>query len=210
VAAAPVAIEPIGSVSVSVYAFRYSKHQWRAHVLLSLAAAVANAGGMGGLGAVTTRPDGILEWAKEYRAQSNGSVQINLWIPDPAPARDQSAERRVREFLFQWGPSVPSGYDRFWREADIPTNGIKAVAAEPGGADEFAGRSVARALADELGFDRRSLCASRGWRRSALTDDRPDAGDSGECQRGMKSPRLRLSHRLEGYSAQEAPENGDW
>jgi nitronate monooxygenase len=73
----------------------------------SLAAAVANAGGMGALGAVTTGPDGILEWAKEYRAQSNGSFQINLWIPDPAPARDQSAELRVREFLSQWGPSLP-------------------------------------------------------------------------------------------------------
>lgn len=73
----------------------------------SLAAAVANAGGMGALGAVTTRPNGILEWAKEYRAQSNGSFQINLWIPDPAPIRDKSAELRVRKFLSQWGPSVP-------------------------------------------------------------------------------------------------------
>jgi hypothetical protein len=45
--------------------------------------------------------------------------------------------------------------DHFWREADIPTNGIKAVAAEPSGADEFADRGVARELADELGFDRR-------------------------------------------------------
>src|SRR4030088_163888 len=100
--------------------------------------------------------------------------------------------------------------DRFWREADIPTNGIKAVAAEPGGADEFADRGVVRELADELGFDRRPLRTSRGWRRSALTDDRPDAGGSSECQRGMKSPRLRLSHRPKGYASQEAPENGDW
>ncbi len=72
----------------------------------SLAAAVANAGGMGALGAITTRPDGILEWAKEYRAQSNGSFQINLWIPDPAPTRDRPAELRVREFLSQRGPVV--------------------------------------------------------------------------------------------------------
>jgi para-nitrobenzyl esterase len=70
--------------------------------------------------------------------------------------------------------------------------------------------SVARELADALGFDRRPLRASRGWRRSALTDDRPDAGGSGECQRRMKSPRLRLSHRPKGYAAQEAPEKGDW
>jgi hypothetical protein len=51
------------------------------------------------------------------------------------------------------------GKDRFWREADIPTNGIKAVAAEP---DEFADRGIIRELADELGFDRRPLRASRG------------------------------------------------
>ena len=28
----------------------------------------------------------------------------------------------------------------FWREADIPTNGLKVVAAEPGGSDQLAAR----------------------------------------------------------------------
>jgi nitronate monooxygenase len=46
-------------------------------------------------------------WAAQFRGQSNGSFQINLWVPDPEPLRDAEAERRVREFLGQWGPPVP-------------------------------------------------------------------------------------------------------
>jgi nitronate monooxygenase len=72
-----------------------------------LAAAVANAGGMGGLGALTTTPDGIAEWARQFRDGSNGSFQINLWVPDPPPARDAAHEARARAFLAQWGPDVP-------------------------------------------------------------------------------------------------------
>jgi nitronate monooxygenase len=72
-----------------------------------LAAAVANAGGMGGLGALMTAPDGIGDWARQFRDQSNGSFQINLWVPDPAPLRDAAHEARVRAFLAQWGPEVP-------------------------------------------------------------------------------------------------------
>jgi nitronate monooxygenase len=74
----------------------------------SLASAVANAGGMGGFGALTTPPDGIASWAREFRDQSNGGFQINLWIPDPPPVRDTEHERQVREFLTQWGPPVPA------------------------------------------------------------------------------------------------------
>ena len=75
---------------------------------VGLAVAVANAGGMGGLGALTTAPDGIDAWARQFRTQSNGSLQINLWIPDPPPARDPAHETRVREFLGRWGPPVPA------------------------------------------------------------------------------------------------------
>ncbi len=74
----------------------------------SLAAAVANAGGMGGLGALMTMPDGIAAWATEFRSGSNGTFQINLWVPDPPPVRDSDAEARVRSFLGQWGPPVPA------------------------------------------------------------------------------------------------------
>lgn len=74
---------------------------------VGLAAAVANAGGMGGLGALTTTPDGIAAWGAQFRGQSNGGFQINLWVPDPPPVRDPEHEERVREFLGQWGPPVP-------------------------------------------------------------------------------------------------------
>lgn len=72
-----------------------------------LAVAVADAGGMGGLGALTLAPAGIADWAHAFRSRSNGSFQINLWVPDPAPARDPASETRVREFLETWGPAVP-------------------------------------------------------------------------------------------------------
>jgi len=76
-----------------------------------LASAVANAGGMGGLGALTTSPDGITAWVRQFRDQSNGGFQINLWIPDPPPVRDPERERDVREFLGQWGPVPPEAGD---------------------------------------------------------------------------------------------------
>jgi nitronate monooxygenase len=63
---------------------------------------------MGGLGALTTSADGIASWVREFRDQSNGGFQINLWIPDPPPVRDLEREREVREFLGQWGPPVPA------------------------------------------------------------------------------------------------------
>jgi nitronate monooxygenase len=73
----------------------------------SLSIAVANAGGMGAMGALVTPPAGIRAWAQEFRSQSAGPFQLNLWIPDPAPQRDATAEARVREFLARWGPPVP-------------------------------------------------------------------------------------------------------
>lgn len=72
----------------------------------SLSAAVANAGGMGACGAVLMKPDAITGWAEEFRQQSDGPFQINLWIPDPAPVRDRNAEERQRNFLSLWGPAV--------------------------------------------------------------------------------------------------------
>ena len=74
----------------------------------SLAIAVANAGSMGAMGALLTTPEGIREWASEFRSQSNGSFQLNIWIPDPPPQRDRSGETRVRDFLATWGPTVPA------------------------------------------------------------------------------------------------------
>lgn len=73
---------------------------------VSLSAAVANAGGMGAMGALLSPPDKIAAWAKEFRAASNGSFQLNLWIPDRPPARDAEREARLRAFLADWGPPV--------------------------------------------------------------------------------------------------------
>lgn len=73
---------------------------------VSLSAAVANAGGMGACGALLMQPEAIRGWAEEFRQQSQGEFQINLWIPGRPPARDEAAERRVRDFLGAWGPPV--------------------------------------------------------------------------------------------------------
>src|SRR5579862_6769426 len=73
----------------------------------SLAIAVANAGGMGAMGALMTPPAGIRSWVQEFRSKSGGPFQLNVWIPDPKPGRDPDAEERIRKFLEAWGPPVP-------------------------------------------------------------------------------------------------------
>jgi len=72
----------------------------------SLAIAVADAGGLGGCGALLMQPDAIGKWAAEVRAGSNGAFQLNLWIPDPPPKRDAAAEDAVRRFLGDFGPEI--------------------------------------------------------------------------------------------------------
>lgn len=73
---------------------------------VSLSVAVANAGGMGALGALFTPPAGIADWVHTFTAQSTGPLQINNWIRDPPPRRDADAEARMRAFLAAWGPAV--------------------------------------------------------------------------------------------------------
>ena len=73
---------------------------------VGLAAAVANAGGMGGFGALTTAPDGIARLGERVSRPEQRRFQINLWVPDPPPRRDPEHEARVREFLGNWGPPV--------------------------------------------------------------------------------------------------------
>src|SRR3954471_12426554 len=65
----------------------------------SLAIAIANAGGLGGCGALLMQPDAIRNWAADVRVGSNGVFQLNLWIPDPPPKRDAVAEETLRRFL---------------------------------------------------------------------------------------------------------------
>lgn len=73
-----------------------------------LAIAVAQAGGMGACGTLLMGPDAIGDWTRTVRAGSNGAFQLNIWIPDPAPARDTAHEAEVRAFLSAWGPEVPA------------------------------------------------------------------------------------------------------
>lgn len=73
----------------------------------SLSIAVAQAGGAGACGTLLMQPAEIAAWVAEYRAQTDGPLQLNLWVPDPQPVRDAAHESRLREFLAQWGPAVP-------------------------------------------------------------------------------------------------------
>ncbi|MFN3954246.1 MAG: NAD(P)H-dependent flavin oxidoreductase [Pararhodobacter sp.] len=70
----------------------------------ALAAAVANAGGMGACGALSLSAQGIGDWAARFRQQSAGAFQINLWVPDPVPRRDAAQERALADFLTGFGP----------------------------------------------------------------------------------------------------------
>ena len=50
----------------------------------SLAAAVANAGGMGAAGVLLDEPEGIAQWTRDFqRLAPGGMVQLNVWVPDP-------------------------------------------------------------------------------------------------------------------------------
>ena len=72
----------------------------------SLSIAVAGAGGMGACGALLMDPEAIAAWAEEFRRESDGEFQMNLWIPETLVARDPAAEQRQRDFLAGWGPEV--------------------------------------------------------------------------------------------------------
>ncbi len=72
-----------------------------------LSAAVANAGGMGALGALLMQPGEILDWCRDLRGRTAGKIQINLWVPGESPLRDAAHEPLIRSFLGQWGPEVP-------------------------------------------------------------------------------------------------------
>ena len=74
---------------------------------VSLSVAVANAGGLGACGALLMSPSEIDQWVRQFRAQSDGAFQLNLWIPDPPAERDATHEARVRSFLETFGPTVP-------------------------------------------------------------------------------------------------------
>ena len=63
---------------------------------------------MGACGVLMMTPEGIEDWAREMRSGSNGTFQMNTWVPDPEPDRDLDHEKEVRRFLSEWGPEVPA------------------------------------------------------------------------------------------------------
>src|SRR5260221_8592027 len=65
-------------------------------------------------------PEAIAAWIAEFRAASNGAVQLNLWSPDPPPLRDQQHEARLRAFPGGWGPAVSAA------AGDAPTQDFAA------------------------------------------------------------------------------------
>lgn len=73
---------------------------------VGLSVAVAKGGGMGACGALLMQPQAIKQWVAEFRAQTDGPFQLNLWIPDAAPLRHPAREAAMREFLNKWGPEV--------------------------------------------------------------------------------------------------------
>ena len=75
---------------------------------VSLSSAVAREGGLGACGVLLMQPSAIIDWAKQFRTESKGLFQMNNWIPDPAPVRDEIHEQQIRDFLANWHPDSGS------------------------------------------------------------------------------------------------------
>ena len=73
----------------------------------ALAAAVAEAGGLGANGVVQMSPDAIIAWAADVRSRTDKPFQLNTWVRDPPPERDAAREADVRTFMSRWGPTPP-------------------------------------------------------------------------------------------------------
>jgi nitronate monooxygenase len=104
----------------------------------ALSIAVASAGGLGGCGALLMSPQEISGWASEVRRASGKQFQINLWIPDPAPARNAAHEAALRDFLSGFGPPVPpEAAER--RPPDFTAQCAALLAAAPAAASSIMG-----------------------------------------------------------------------
>jgi nitronate monooxygenase len=79
----------------------------------SLSIAVANAGGLGACGTLLMEPQAIKAWSAEFRRQSQGEFQLNLWIPEPVPVREFESEK-------QHGSICRRGDLRFQRKRAMP------------------------------------------------------------------------------------------
>jgi len=75
---------------------------------VALPAALGEAGGMAAVGALMFDANAIADWVARFRAASSAPLQINLWVPDPAPRRDAAHEAALRAFLGRFGAEVPA------------------------------------------------------------------------------------------------------
>jgi nitronate monooxygenase len=89
---------------------------------VALAAAVAQAGGLAAVGGLLMSPAALADWVQRFRdaAGADAALQINLWVPDPAPQRDTNHEAKLREFLGRYGPAVAA------QAADAPLQDFAA------------------------------------------------------------------------------------
>lgn len=95
----------------------------------SLSIAVANAGGLGACGALLMQPAQIEAWCDEFRRESSGHFQLNLWIPGAEPVRDLWLESEQRDWLAQWGPPVsPEAGDGVLPDSDAQCQALLAAA----------------------------------------------------------------------------------
>ena len=103
----------------------------------ALAAEVANAGGMGGCGALLMDGPGIANWTALFRQRSSGAFQINTWIPDPKPTLHPADLDRVAALLaaqrVQMGAVAQSGLPDFNAQCDA------IIAASPTAASSIMG-----------------------------------------------------------------------
>ena len=142
----------------------------------SLSIAVANAGGMGAMGALLTPPAGIRDWVREFRASSRGPFQLNLWIPDPPPrTRSPTPKRACGRSWRSGGPHVPPS------AGDVLAAGLRRAV-----------RDLPRTGADGRVVDHGRVPAPRSSsqlkaRRHRVVRDRDDAG-GGQASRATPAP----------------------
>src|SRR3546814_6025340 len=65
----------------------------------ALSVAVGRAGGMGACGALLMQAAEIVAWAQEVSAGTDGPFQMNLWIPDPPPARSEEHTSELQSLM---------------------------------------------------------------------------------------------------------------
>jgi nitronate monooxygenase len=107
------------------------------HSTTSLVAAVSNAGGLGGFGAVGLAPEQITALVKDIRARTNRPFNINLWVPiageddlDVSAAQIARAFDRLRPWFARLGvaaPEVPARPERFVPEFHAQVEALLAA-----------------------------------------------------------------------------------